>query len=259
MSETNAGRFGWYDLMTTDPVAAESFYTKVVGYKTQAWDGGGKPYTMWLAGEAPIGGVCDLPAQAKEMGAPPHWLGYVYVDDIETSTTKVTTLGGQIYLAPTEIPTVGRFSVIADPTGAVLALFQAAGEPMAPRSGEAPGEFSWHELTTTEPEKAFTFYQQLFGWQKTDAMDMGPEMGVYQMYGIGGKTLGGYMKTPPTWQGPSAWLYYANVAKLSTSVEQIKVNGGKIVHGPQQVPGGDWIVVGMDPQGAVFALYSKTA
>ena len=258
MTDSKAGRFAWYDLMTTDPTAAVAFYTKVVGYTTREWAGGGKPYTMWVAGEAPVGGVTELPDQAKEMGAPPHWLGYVHVGDIAASTAQVTALGGQVFLPPTEIPTVGHFSVVADPTGAVLALFQEGSQPMTLRAGDAVGEFSWHELMTSDPESAFGFYSALFGWQKTDAMDMGP-MGVYQMYGISGKTLGGYMKTPPTWQGPSAWLYYANVEKLSTSVEAIKMNGGTIVMGPHQVPGGDWIVTGTDPQGAFFALFSKTA
>lgn len=251
------GRFGWYDLMTPNPTAAVDFYGSVVGYGTQVWSGAGKPYTMWLSGQQPVGGVMELPEEARAMGAPPHWIGYVIVRDVEASTAQVEGLGGRVYRAPADIPTVGRFSIVADPSGAVVALFQATGSPMAPRSGEHVGEVAWHELTSTDPEAAWGFYSALLGWEKTESMDMGPEMGVYQMYGRDGKTLGGYMKAPPSWQGPSAWLYYTNVARISTAVETLKAKGGKMIHGPHQVPTGDWVGVAMDPQGAVFALFSK--
>jgi predicted enzyme related to lactoylglutathione lyase len=73
------GRFLWFDLMTTDTDGAKAFYTETIGWKTQAWEDtpAGTPYTMWVAGETPVGGVNILPEEAKAMGAPSHWLAYV--------------------------------------------------------------------------------------------------------------------------------------------------------------------------------------
>lgn len=258
MSESKkTGRFAWYELFTTDTDAAIAFYTKVVGWKTQPFDASEKPYTMWVAGERPVGGVMLLPEEAKKMGAPPHWMAHVFVDDVDASAAKATSLGATIYVPPMDIPTVGRFSVIGDPTGGVMSLFKSAAD-MAPTAGEQDGEFSWNELISTDPDKSWAFYSEMFGWTKGDAMDMGP-MGTYQLFGIGDKRLGGYMKPPPGWQGPSAWLYYVNVAKLSSAIEVVKTSGGKIMNGPQEVPGGGWTAQGMDPQGAMFALFAKEA
>ena len=74
------GRFVWHELLTTDPVSAQDFYTQVIGWGTQKFEGSpAGDYTMWMAGEAPIGGVMKLPADAAAMGAPPNWLAYVEV------------------------------------------------------------------------------------------------------------------------------------------------------------------------------------
>lgn len=83
------GRFSWHELLTTDPDAAIAFYSKVVGWTTAPFDGSGKPYTMWMAGEAPIGGVMELPDEARSMGAPPHWMGYVGTPDLTADRKSV--------------------------------------------------------------------------------------------------------------------------------------------------------------------------
>ena len=173
MSDTQ-GNFVWYELMTSDVNGAIKFYKDVIGWGTQAFEGGEMPYTMWTVGETPLGGVMTLPDEAKKMGAPPHWLAYVAADDVDALTKKAASLGAKTYMPPKDIPKVGRFSIIADPQGAVIALFKGSG-PEMPRAAEATnGHFSWHELIAGEWESAFRFYSQLFGWQKTDAMDMGP-------------------------------------------------------------------------------------
>jgi predicted enzyme related to lactoylglutathione lyase len=124
----NRGRFIWYDLMTPDPKKAEPFYTKVIGWGTQEMEG--MPYTMWVANGTPIGGVTQLKAAS---GAPPHWLAYVEVADVDATIKQIESLGGKALVKPTDIPTVGRFAVFADPAGAVLALFA----PVPSASGTA--------------------------------------------------------------------------------------------------------------------------
>lgn len=253
---TDHGRFYWYDLMTTDPEPAKSFYTKLIGWGTTQWEGAGpgQPYTMWTNGETPIGGVMTLPQEARKAGAPPHWLSYVLVPKVDNTLAAANKSGGKVLVPGTDIPTVGRFGVFSDPQGAVIAAFT----PLEAQPGGPPklGDVSWHELATSDPVAAFSFYQKLFGWKKTEAMDMG-EMGTYQMYTYegGDLPLGGIFKRPKD-MPVSAWLYYIKVKDVHDSVETVKKLGGKVLNGPLEVPGGDFVAQCMDPQGAAFALHS---
>jgi len=250
------GNFVWYELLTSDVNGAIKFYKDVIGWGTQAFEGGATPYTMWTAGGPPVGGVTTLPAEAKKMGAPPHWLAYVAADDVDALTKKATSLGAKTYVAPMDIPTVGRCSVIADPQGAVIALFKGSGTQSPPPAEPSNGHFSWHELLAAEWEPEFRFYSQLFGWQKTDAMDMGP-MGTYQMYGKGGRTFGGMMTKRKDYPAPPHWLYYVKVGDLDAALGRVKKGDGKVLNGPVEVPGGDRVAQCVDPQGAAFALHGK--
>jgi predicted enzyme related to lactoylglutathione lyase len=253
------GRFGWFDLMTSYVSSATEFYTKVVGWELESWSGAGgdmPPYTMWKGPKGPFGGAMSLPDDAKKMGAPPNWMGYVIVPDLDATLAKAGELGARVLMPPKSIPTVGRFAVIADPQGAVIAPFQSEGD--APGHDEAPavGEVAWRELMTTDPDKAFDFYATLFGWEKGEAMDMGAEMGgIYQIYARKGMPLGGMFKKPAEMPGPSFWLYYFRVADLDASIEKVKTLGGQLLNGPMEVPGGDRVAQMADPQGAAFALH----
>ena len=248
------GRFVWFDLMTTDPEAAKAFYTAVMGWGTQVWENPGTSYTMWTVGERPIGGVNKLPDEAVAGGARPHWLAYVTVPDVDATVARVQELGGKVKVPPTSIPTVGRYAVIADPQGALISPYTPDNLGPEPEGVPPVGEFTWHELATTDPEAAFDFYHDLFGWEKTSAMDMGPA-GVYQMYGRNGATLGGIYKK--TTEGPPAWLHYARVADANAAVETVRQQGGQVLNGPMEVPGGDLIATILDPQGGPFAVHEK--
>ncbi len=118
------------------------------------------------------------------------------------------------------------------------------------------GQFSWHELATTDYEAAFEFYSELFGWEKTKSMDMG-EGKMYQMYGVpGGQELGGmYNKTPDI--PISCWLLYARVPDVNRVTDTVTGSGGQVLNGPMEVPGGDIVAQCVDPQGAVFAVHSS--
>ncbi len=116
-----------------------------------------------------------------------------------------------------------------------------------------PGTIGWHELHTSDAQKAFDFYSTLFGWQQIQAMDMGP-IGTYHIFGGEGTPMGmgGIFNDTEAPQPP--WLYYFTPADIDAAVPRVKAAGGQIVREPTQVPGGAWIVQGRDPQGAVFAL-----
>jgi predicted enzyme related to lactoylglutathione lyase len=259
------GRFVWYDLMTTDPDAATDFYTKVAGWGTAPWHGaqdetGGEPYLMWMAGEKAIGGRARLPEEALAQGAPTHWLSYVTVPDARAVVEKTKELGGSVLMDPTTMDGVGTFAILRDPQGVVFCPFTPE-EGAGGEVGAADvGHFSWHELYTTDYEAAFEFYSAIFGWKKTEAMDMG-EMGVYQMFGPGFDdrfSYGGIMNKPAEMPGPPHWLYYIKVPDIHEAVGRVKENGGQVWNGPMEVPGGDMIAMCMDPQGGAFALHAVT-
>ncbi len=252
------GRFVWYELATSDPVAAQRFYTQLIGWTTKEGTAADQPYTEWVNGGTHIGGVMQLAEEAKKAGAPPHWLAYVAVPSVDETLQQAEGLGAKKLMGPMDIPTVGRFAVIQDPQSAVLAIYTPADE--APGHGGEPaiGEFSWHELSTSDYAAAFDFYSALFGWVKTEAMDMGPD-GIYQMYGrVPGQALGGMFNTPADQPGPPAsWLYYVTVPDVHAKVEQVKQLGGQVLNGPMAVPDGDIVAQCMDPQDAAFAIHSK--
>jgi predicted enzyme related to lactoylglutathione lyase len=253
------GRFVWYDLSTTDPAGAKAFYGKVVGWGTQEWEP--LSYTMWTANGTPIGGIMPpAPANAK---IPPHWLAHITVPDVDATVKQATSLGGRILSPAADIPGVGRYAVLSDPQGAAFAVFAPSAE--MPRNDEpAVGEFSWHELATSDWASAFTFYQALFGWDKQAEHDMGP-MGKYLLWGRGGKQLGGMMTTPPGMKTPDgrdvppSWMFYVTTDDLDAALGRAKARGARVLNGPMEVPGGQRIVQLMDPQGAAFALVTAPA
>lgn len=253
MTDQLLGSFVWCELLTTDTTAAGAFYKKVVGWKTAPWPNDSS-YTTFVADTRPVAGMMVLPDAAKQMGAPPNWMMYVGTPDVDGTSMKIAQLGGRVLRQPETIPNAGRYAVVADPQGAVFGIFTPS-MAAAPGGQPALGIFSWYELYTPDPDAAWRFYQALFGWEKTSAMDMG-EMGMYQMFGRGGGIPnGGILKPPPG--APAAWLPYALVDDAKAAAARATRLGGKIMHGPMEVPGGDWIAIGMDPQGAMFAVHSR--
>lgn len=252
-------RFVWYELMTTDTGAAKAFYGSVIGWGTREAPVPGIAYTLFTNGEAPVAGLMELPEEPRKAGARPSWIGYVGVADVDATVERVRQLGGTVHVAPTDIPEVGRFAIIADPQMATLALFRYAtpdDQGQQPPAG-TPGHVGWHELLADDWEKAFAFYDDLFGWRKAEAMDMG-EMGIYQIFASGDQSIGGMYSKPPMVPAPF-WLYYFNVDDIDAAVARVTAGGGQVLNGPMEVPGGGWIIQGKDPQGALFALFGRRA
>ena len=247
------GKFIWYELMTTDPKAAEAFYRGVIGWNAKDSGVPGMSYTIFSAGETGVAGLMTVPEAARAAGLGPVWTGYIAVDDVDACTTRVKQAGGAVHRAAEDIPGVGRFAVVADPQGATFNLFKPFpdGEENPPPPS-TPGHAGWRELLAADWPAAFDFYADLFGWTKAEAIDMGAT-GVYQIFVHDGVPIGGMMTKPETVPAPF-WGYYFNVKSIQAGMERIRAGGGTIVNGPHEVPGGSWIVHGLDPQGAKFAL-----
>jgi predicted enzyme related to lactoylglutathione lyase len=250
-----SGRFVWYELATTDIETAKAFYADVVGWGTADVSMPGSVYPLFTAGDTPVAGLTKLLADARRTGLSPQWLGYIGVDDVDATAGRVKQLGGTVHVPPTDIPNVSRFSFIADPQMATLALIkwrESVQEPSA-RPG-APGHVAWCELLAPNWERAFTFYNELLGWQKA-AAHVGP-MGTYQEFSAGTEKIGG-MFTPPEMWGFSLWLYYFNAGDIEAALKRVVAGGGQILYGPITVPGAARIVHCSDPQGAVFGLMER--
>jgi predicted enzyme related to lactoylglutathione lyase len=258
--QVDRGRFVWYELYTTDMKAALEFYGKVIGWGTKKWDATSEitppEYTMWMAGDQPVGGVMLLPEEAKKMGAPPHWMAYIAVPDVDATAKKAKSLGAKVYVEPETIPEVGRFAVIADPDGAVFAAMTPDG-PYTPETDPQPLGFSWNELFANDWKKADRFYTELFGWKPTQDMDMGPEMGTYHMFGRDRFMYGGMMNNPKDAPAPPHWLHYVLVDSADAAAERAKQAGGQVIMGPMDVPGNDRVAVILDAQGAALGLHAK--
>jgi predicted enzyme related to lactoylglutathione lyase len=249
------GKFCWYELMTTDAAAATRFYETVVGWGIQDSGMPGMAYSILSVGGVGIGGLMALPEEARKAGARPGWMGNVWVRDVDAAAEKVKAAGGVIHKSGTDIPGVGRFSVVADPQGAIFTLFKDAGGERPPMPAPwTPGLNGWHELHSSDPEAGFAFYSGQFGWTKGEAFDMGGPVGVYQLFATGAEgAVGGMMKKMDAFP-QSFWLYYFCVDDIDAAAARVTGANGRVLNGPHEVPGGAWIVQCLDPQGVMFAL-----
>jgi len=247
----NTGKFVWYEWMGEDLQGAIEFYRHVVGWTIGATDMAGFPYHVAAVGGYGVGGLFPTPPEAK--GTPPCWTGYVWVESVDAAAEKLKAAGGRVLRAPMDIPNVGRMAVVTDAQGAPFALFRDAGgnPPPAPPEGTA-GLVGWRELHAADGKTAFDFYAAQFGWKEDRQFDMGP-MGVYRIFVNGSQQGGGIMSKSPQGPGP-CWLYYFNVEAADAAGARVAEKGGRVLHGPNEVPGGLWVLQCADPEGAVFGL-----
>ena len=253
------GDFIWYELMTPDPDGAKAFYDAVVGWNV----GEGVPeyngYRMIGRSDGGFaGGVLPLNDEMKQHGARPTWLGYILVPDVDAALEAIAKAGGKTQMPATDIPNVGRIAMVTDPQGAPFYVMKPQpreGDPDAKSdvfSVDQPQRVRWNELSTTDPEAGIAFYRDQFGWKQEGAMPMG-EMGDYRFIQANGVNIGAVMRKPP--QLPvSVWTYYIGVDDIDRAIAAITDGGGKVLNGPHEIPGGEFALNGLDPQGASFGL-----
>ncbi len=263
-SASNAQLHGshiWYELMTTDPDGAKRFYEAAIrGLTIGQRLPGDQDYRMIGRSDGgSLGGVLGLSDEMRSNGARPIWMGYVGVDDVDATAAQVEAKGGKALMPAFDIPQ-GRIAMVADPQGNPFYVMK----PIPPSGQEdkqsdvfSPTEeqrVGWNELTTPDPVAARAFYGELFGWTSDEFMPMG-ELGEYRFFAHQGRTIGAI--SPCVAGGSQGWRYYIRVPSISQAVEAVKAGGGSVSMGPHEVPGGDQIIIGNDPQGAEFALVGK--
>lgn len=257
------GDFIWYELLTSNADAAGDFYGKVVGWTSTSAGQPGMDYRFFSSGDGSdmkdgVGGYMAITPEMAQGGARPAWVGYILVDDVDASAAAITAAGGSVMMPPMDLEGVGRMAMIADPQGAPFYIMKGASdEPSHSFAATEPkvGHCAWNELASSDPEAAKAFYRAQFKWVDGESMDMGP-MGSYDFLKVGddrGFNIGAvYTKVPEDPQ--SHWLFYFRVPDIDKAVDTITTNKGRILQEPIEVPGGDFSIVGYDPQGAAFGL-----
>ncbi|GAA4032422.1 VOC family protein [Sphingomonas rosea] len=254
-----AGSFIWYELMSPDPEGSKAFYDAVVGWDIEPKPAGELDYRMIRRPDGGnAGGILRLDPAMAEHGARPMWIGYLAVDDVDASVEAAKADGATALMPPWSVPGVGRMAMIADPTGGIVYLMKPeppAGQPDATSdvfSVDRPGHVRWNELTAADPARATDFYTRHFGWTQQGSMPMGPA-GDYLFLQHGGVGIGAIMPFMHP-QATPRWTYYLGVDDIDRAMAAVKAGGGQVLNGPHQIPGGEYSLTGIDPQGAAFGL-----
>ncbi|MCC7539399.1 MAG: VOC family protein [Deltaproteobacteria bacterium] len=244
------GSFCWVEANLEDPEKGKGFYGELFGWTSTDMPMPIGTYSIQSIGGKHVCGLMKLPDQAKQMGAPPHWLNYVAVDDVAVATEKAKSLGGNVVVPPMQVGP-GIMSLVADPTGGVLALWSAK-ESMGTFLWGEVNTLCWTELASTDVEKAKTFYTQLFGW-KLESFPMGEI--AYNVIKNGDQMIGGIMSQPPAMAGaPSTWSAYFAVADCDATAAKATKMGATVVVPPTDIPSVGRFSVIRDPQGAFFSI-----
>jgi predicted enzyme related to lactoylglutathione lyase len=250
------GTFCWVDLATTDPVVAKAFYTELFGWEAEDVPAGEVgTYTALRLGGDEVCGLYKMDAERREGDLPPQWLSPVSVEDADAIVSRARELGGTVYGEAFDVGEQGRFAIVQDPSGAVLAAWQTGADIGARRVND-PGCMTWNELHTREPERMAAFYAELFGWEMEAQRENGRL--AYVVIKNAGNSNGGIM--PMTEQHgdhgdvPPFWLTYFTVSSCEDAVARTRELGGEVVTGPMDVGAGR-IAVLTDPQGAAFAVF----
>jgi predicted enzyme related to lactoylglutathione lyase len=252
------GDFCWVEAATSDVPAAKAFYGALFGWSATDGNNGGMEYTMLASGGVAFGGLYGLMPDQLAQRVPPHWMPYVRVASVQDTVARARKSGGSVIVEFCELPGTGRLAVLQDPSGAHVSVWEPLAHEGAPASA-LPGRPSWFELMSNDRAQALPFYRAVFGWTTSD-MDMGP-MGTYTLLHNGRPDpVGGCMQIGPECGGmPSYWSLYFTVADCDASAARAQQLGGKLCHGPMDVPGVGRFAFLSDPAGATFAIIAYPA
>lgn len=237
------GTFCWIDLGTPDVAGAKRFYGELFDWEMEDLPAEAGTYTMCrLDGKA----VAGMHEHSEEEGV--GWTSSISVDDIEGSTSRAGGLGATVLIEPFEIPGASRMSVIRDPSGAEVQLWQPEGHIGAGIVNEV-GTWTWNELVTPDLDAAKAFYGDLFGWTAEDVPGALPRAS----FALGDLLIGGAHAPTEAEAGPSRWTVSFRVADADADAARAQQLGGTVLLPPMDIPIGRFAVVA-DPAGAAFSI-----
>ena len=245
------GHFVWHDLMSTDVAKSLAFYGEVFGWTTESMQfvGSDETHTLVKAGEQVVAAVMKVAMPSML----PFWAGYISVDDVDATAKRVTAAGGKVLHGPSDVPGLGRYAFLKDPTGAVVHAWKGLGGDGPRREKPGVGEFCWEHLNTTDPAKAAAFYAVVFGW--TTEPSVLDERIVE--YAAGAVQVASSMQAPP--EVPAHWLSYVVVDSRADALARASQNGGSVMVESIIVTGLGTLAVIQDNVGAVLGLFEATA
>lgn len=254
MTEYVPGTPCWVDLGTTDLEGAKEFYGGLFGWTPQVADdpeAGG--YTLFLLNGEQVAGAMTTMSPEQ----PVAWTTYVAVADADATLAKAEKAGAQTLMPAMDVTDVGRMAMFADPTGAVLGLWQPRTMKGAGLVNE-PGTMTWDELNTRDAARAKAFYTETFGWG-ANTISMGDGM-EYTELQVDGRTVAGLMEMDDEHfpkETPPHWAVYFGVDDCDAAVGKVGLLGGTVVVPPTPIPPGRFAVC-QDPQGGFFSLFEST-
>ncbi len=255
---TLQGSWIWYELMSPDSEGAKAFYEAVVGWSITTGHGDTNDYGFISNADGSMtGGLLRLTAEMQQHRARPCWMGYIGVNNVDSALQAIEAAGGKVQMPARDVEMAGRIAMVTDPGGAAFYVMTPTPPPGGGESNvfsatRNPGHCGWNELMAGDATSAIAFYAEQFGWTLPEPMNMGA-MGKYQFIAHDGITTGAIMQKMPQVPAP-IWNHYFWVASIEAAKTAVEDNGGQVLNGPMQVPGDDWIIQGVDPQGAMFAL-----
>lgn len=247
-TEYQPGTPCWVDLATTDVDAAATFYTTLFGWQTEPIpDPAAGGYVMLTMNGRYVGALAPL----GERQQPPAWTTHISTDNADKLVELAEGAGGTTVAPPMDVFDSGRLAVIADPTGAVVALWQP-NKHIGASIVDEPNTLAWTELSSRDVEGAKRFYPEVFGWtaQTSDAGGM-----EYTEFKVGDQSVAGLMAMSPMVPAevPSYWMPYFAVTDVDKVTGEATALGATALVEPMDFPGGRFAVI-RDPQGATFGL-----
>lgn len=259
------GAFSWIELNTPDPDKTKQFYAGLFGwtYEDRSF-AEGTQYTMVYLDGKTVAGLYLLSPEMQQMGATPHWQSYITVDNVDETTAQVAAAGGTVIEQPFDVMDTGRLSLIQDPTGASVCLWQARAH-IGSRFYQRPGALCWNELYTNDVPAAAAFYTTLLGWQGGLGTANGVEHGGFNhregapVAVIMPTTQAAFdtMPLPRALQSmPPHWAIYLGVEDVDASVAKVEALGGTVLLGTSEFAGYKFAFV-QDPHGATFFIIAS--
>lgn len=246
------GTPSFVDLSTTDPDAAQAFYGSLFGwsYENVMPEGAGSYLMASLDGHIAAAIAPQQEAEAAA-GVPSHWQVYITVDDVDAATGKVAGAGGTVHVEPFDVFDAGRMSVIQDPVGAFVCLWQP-GQSIGSEIVNVPGAFTWEDLIAPGVKTTADFYETVVGLRLIDMATGGDAYFGWSLDGTENGAVGGAME-PPMPGMPAHWMVYFGTADVDGDTAKVTEMGGSVLAPPFDIPVGRMAVVA-DPQGAIFSM-----
>jgi predicted enzyme related to lactoylglutathione lyase len=240
------GKFAWFEHSSNSPAKARKFYEPLFNWNTESMPMDHERYPMIFNGSQRIGGY-----RAAAEGARSQWIAYLSVHDLDGSFAAALAAGARAIARPAQRGPVGHCAHIADPSGAVLSLWESSQGDRPDADATARGDWYWNELWTDDPIRALAFYQRVFGYGH-DTMQMSAH-GTYYLLKKDGVSRAGMIRSADR-RAPSMWLPYVCVDDCDATAHKACQLGGEVLSAPRDVPGIGRHAVLADTLGAAIAV-----